>query len=149
MREANRRANRTHTRVGGNGDRYYGDSRFSLFVYEIRAESIRRVRDAARRSPFFRFTKKFRGLGHAVGSRFTEPFVRDYECSPPPDDDAPCISLRIPLCVRARAPRHKTRERYRTYERRHRVRERSVQSAIRRGETVRQALAYLLSSLLL
>lgn len=100
--------------------------------------------------PFFRFTKKFRGLGHAVGSRFTKPFVRDYECSPPPDDDdAPYISP-YTVCVRAKAPRHKTRERYRTDERRHRVRERSsVQSVIRRGETVRQALPTNSLSLLL
>lgn len=68
--------------------------RESFFSCKIRrANRIQRVHDDACRSPSFsRVLREFRGLGHAVGSRFN--FAR-ISLRVPPDDDAPYFSYRV------------------------------------------------------
>lgn len=68
----------------------------SFFSCKIRqANRIPRVHDDACRSPSFsRVLREFRGLGHAVGSRFN--FARiSLSLRVPPDDDAPYFSYRV------------------------------------------------------
>jgi hypothetical protein len=134
----------THTRVG-NGDDISG-VRDSPSLYTKFGRNRFDEYTTRRAGPLFSLYEKIswtRTRGRLAIHKTLRK--RDYECSPPPDDDDAPYYSPYTVCARAKAPRHKTRERYRTDERRHRVRERSVQSVIRRGETVRQALPTTLS----
>jgi hypothetical protein len=90
-------------------------------------ESIRRVHDAARRSPF-RFTKISwtRTRGRLA---IHHPSVKGSRNLSLRRTTTRRIFLRNTVCVRARTPRHKARERYRT-ERRSTECESTVQSDV-------------------